>query len=166
MRRLPALAMMILLTSTDATLAQEVPLSQESDGNLTYFLNQMTMIAEWGSAKEHKAIYSVRVFVAPVEPGECSDTPDSCPQQYGYLAVSEFGEYPDQSLYRLPNSYGWEFEGWGDIPDRPGKDRFMVVYLKRTTIAKDTAKKWWDKQLFEIRVNPTSARMKEAGELQ
>lgn len=159
MRNHLPLAMVLILASTDSIFAQELRLSEEPDKNLTYFLNEMTTIAEWGPAKEHRAIYSVRVMVAPVEPGECGETPDSCPQQYGYIAVSEFGEYPKQSLFRLPNSYGWEFEGWGDIPDRPGRDKFLILYLKRTTIAKNIAKGWWEKELFEIRLNPSSAEI-------
>ena len=37
-----------------------------------------------------------------------------------------FDEYPDQKLFVLPASYGWEFIDWKNIPRQEGEEFFVT----------------------------------------
>ena len=71
-------------------------------------------------------------------PGECSGSPESCPKETVYVAISSRDEDPDRKLYRLPDAYGWDLYQWSHFPQRDTPDEFIVFTMVRTVIAEDT----------------------------
>ena len=69
------------------------------------------------------------------EQGECSA--DVCPQQRLYIAVSEFGEDPEQMLYKTQLADNWVFSKWKQLPTL-GQLPYSVSFEVQKTL--DTAK--------------------------
>lgn len=160
MMKVLAFSLLSLLLLTTRSTGQELRLAEENSEDLTRLLNDMTVIAELGTDPKEKSAYRVRLFRVP-SPGECDGTPESCPTEYVYVAVSEWGEIPDQKLYRLPEAYGWEFESIDDMPKRPSETTFVTFRVKRKVIARDLTKGWWDEEGYEIHANAHSASMQK-----
>jgi hypothetical protein len=140
--------------------AQEMPLVPEKNSALVTLLNDMRMLGERGTPPEDLG-YIVRVIASGSE-GECDGTPQSCPTEYAYIAISELGESPPMNLYRLPDSYGWTLDSWVDFPKGdPAINKFVVLRMTRQVIAKDPSKGWFVPEQFEIRVNAYSATMRK-----
>jgi len=135
-----------------------VELSEVKDINLVYVLNNFELLKEQFNLRE--CAYSIRVFRVR-DKGECDGTPQSCPQQALYVAVSQFDEYPDQKLYKLPKAYGWEFVEWKVLPKADGKNIFAIFEVKKKVISRSYPKEWWSEERYEVQVNPWKSSFKE-----
>jgi len=82
----------------------------ESNSELVTFANNFELIAETDDAQP---TLSARIFKLR-EFGECTN--GNCPKEVLLIAVSEFGEYPEQKLYKTPLKEKWEFVEWNHIP--------------------------------------------------
>jgi hypothetical protein len=136
----------ICLCSASNLQAQNL-LMPENNPGLNLILNNLEVIA---SIEKKFSIKVIRVR----ENGECDGTPQSCPQESLYIAVSEYGEYPDQTVYVLPRAYGWHFDRWVAPPKGEGPDDFAVLRLTKEVVSQDISKGWWDQETYELRVNP------------
>ena len=130
-------------------------LSEVSDTLLVEILNNFEILAE-----RREPPYATRVLRLR-EHGECNGTPQSCPQATLYIAISNFGERPDQKLYRLPKAFGWEFVRWKALPKKEGRDSFIIFELKRKMISKNIAEGWWSESTYQVQVNPWKGDLKE-----
>lgn len=138
-----------------SNIAQVDGLSKINDVKLLHLLNDMEIVAEI-----KKPPLSVKV-IRQLDHGECNGTPQSCPMQIMYIAVSTFDESPDESVYLLPKAYGWEFLGWKDVPDKEGHDYLVIFKMKRKIISSTPEKGWWVDKEVEVGVNPWKHYMKE-----
>ncbi len=94
-----------------------------SSFDTTYFLNNFETLAE---TPNDTPTLSVRVFKIQEE-GECDN--GECPQAQLYIAVSEFGEYPDKNVFITEKADAWHFSDWISIPklgDEPLQSTFRV----------------------------------------
>jgi hypothetical protein len=143
--RVLAFSLIVWLTLTDRGNSQEILVMEEKAEGITRLLNNLAVIADLGANPTEAAAYRVRLFRVS-DFGECAGTPESCPTEYVYVAVSEWGEYPEQKLFRLPDAYGWEFESADELPRRPSRDSFVTFRLKRKVVAADITKAWWEER--------------------
>lgn len=91
---------------------------------LLFFANNFQLIAE---TKNDVPTLSARIFTLR-EFGECDNK--KCPNEYVYIAISEFGEYPKQKLYISEKSHEWSFLKWDHIPDVGEKNPSISFRLK------------------------------------
>lgn len=127
-----------------------VELEAMGDAQLTQILNNFEVIAE-AKSPQSDAMW-VRILKVQ-EPGECGARLASCPKSRVYIAVSEYGEYPEQKLYRLPLLHNWQFDQWLSLPDTDGDNDFVVMrLLAQMPVTPDTESRW--KTLhYRLRVN-------------
>jgi|SRR6185503_1828701 hypothetical protein len=85
-------------------------LTRVEDSNLVRLLNNMEIIED-----RQDLPLAVRV-IRLRELGECDDPPLRCPMAVLYVAVSTIDEAPDQALFVLPESFGWQFDQWVSWP--------------------------------------------------
>ena len=92
-----------LLAASGEASATE-PLTVVSDAGLSRVLNNLEIVAEVGDPGFgwQPRVIHVRDL------GECDGFPNRCPKETLYVAVSEFGEWPDQILFVLPPAFGWK----------------------------------------------------------
>lgn len=128
--------------------AQAKDLIDIKDTNLVHILNDSEILAE-----THHPPYAVRV-VRLRDHGECSGTPQSCPKQTLYIAVSNFGESPDQKLFVVYHGYGWEFIRWKTKPKKEGRGNYIIFIVKKKAVSKNIKHEWWVDEYYEIGVNP------------
>jgi len=84
--------------------------------DLVFFANNYQLISE----TENKVpTLSARIFKLR-EFGECDS--GKCPKEYVYIALSEFGEFPQQNE--------WQFLEWVEIPALGDKDRTLIFKMK------------------------------------
>jgi hypothetical protein len=136
-------------------VAQAGELSKINDVKLVHLLNDMEIVAEI-----KKPPLAVRV-IRQLDHGECNGTPQSCPMQIMYIAVSTFDEKPDESVYMMPKAYGWEFLSWENVPDKEGRDYLVIFKMKRKIMSSTPEKGWWTDKELEVGVNPWKHYMKE-----
>ena len=158
--RMLALSAMALLLLTAHGSGEDLMLSTVKNQDLVSLLNDMEMIAELGRDPRAESAYVVRL-IRVQEPGECDGTPESCPVQHLYVAVSEFGEMPDQNLYQLPEAHGWDFDTMVEMPKSASDDTFATFHMKREVVAKNTSQGWWDEEEYEVRANAHTAFMRK-----
>ena len=153
----------LFVLSIAPAAADDSALPQEPDGDLTHILNNMTIVAERGLSQSDRLPFVLRIILAPTPDSgsECDGTPESCPREYAYLAVSDFGEAPDQKLFRLPAAYGWEFDSWIELPKSADEKAFFVFRMKRSVVAADISKGWFAEEVYEVAVNPYTGFMKK-----
>ncbi|MFH0808949.1 MAG: hypothetical protein V2A77_00535 [Pseudomonadota bacterium] len=144
---LSAISCLIILACFTCNAHAQSLLTAEKNAELSRILNNLEIIAS--TDKE----YSIRV-IRVGEYGECDGTPQSCPQESLYIAVSEYGEYPDYQVYVLPRAHGWDFERWVALPKHDGRDDFAVLRLVKRVVSADITKRWWDQEAYELKVNP------------
>jgi hypothetical protein len=85
--------------------------------------------------------------------GECDGSPNTCPKSRVYIAVSEYGEYPEQKVYRLPSRHNWEFVGWIKLPQTDNPQDYVHFRLRAQSPAKALAKGWWVNESYIVKVN-------------
>jgi hypothetical protein len=147
----------IILAALGPQLAFALELSDVKDEFLVNLLNGYEVLAE-----RKELPYAIRVLRLR-DHGECDGTPQSCPQETLFVAVSEFGEYPDQKVFKLPKSYGWEFVSWKVLAKQEGRESFSILEVKEQVISKDASKGWWAELHFYLHVNPWKGFLKEVG---
>jgi len=92
--------------------------------DLVFFANNYQLISE----TENKVpTLSARIFKLR-EFGECDS--GKCPKEYVYIALSEFGEFPQQKLYVSNGAHEWQFLEWVEIPALGDKDRTLIFKMK------------------------------------
>jgi hypothetical protein len=130
-------------------------LKRVADKNLIYVLNNFEIISE---VKQPPLLIRI---IRLAEHGECDGKPQTCPKQMLYIAVSTFDEAPEQALYELPKSFGWEFLSWKAVPKEEGRDYFVVFEVREKIVSSSPDKGWWEKSRYEIGVNPWKSYIKE-----
>ena len=110
-------------THTDA--AEAVSLDEEHDPELVAVLGHATEIIEARDATNELPLH-LRLFRIDA-PGECGDSPETCPMEFLYVVASELGEYEQAQIFRLPDAYGWTFEGWSESVEQ--SDATAVIGL-------------------------------------
>ncbi len=87
------------------------------------------------------------------EHGECDGSPITCPKSRIYIAVSEYGEAPEQKVYLLPLRHNWEFVNWIKLPETDTPDEFVELRLKAQIPTNDLSKSWWIDESYTVKVN-------------
>ncbi len=87
------------------------------------------------------------------EHGECDGSPTTCPKSRIYIAVSEYGEAPEQKVYLLPLRHNWEFVDWIKLPETDTPDEFVELRLKAQIPTNDLSKSWWIDESYTVKVN-------------
>ncbi|HWA49348.1 MAG TPA: hypothetical protein VG742_13815 [Dongiaceae bacterium] len=134
------------------------PIDSVSSGELVDLLNYVEVVAERGTTPEPDLPLSIRLFRLS-ELGECDGTPQSCPTQRMYIAVSEWGEYPDRKLYQLPNAHQWQFVEWIANPQSDGEDDHYIFILNKEVVAADISKEWWSTERYKVSANTHGATL-------
>jgi len=90
--------------------------------DLVHFTNNFEVIAQTDNTLPtlSSRLLKVREFK------ECDN--NSCPKEVVYIAVSEFGEYPEQALYISPKANKWQFIEWNQIP-APGDPNPTTIFI-------------------------------------
>lgn len=103
-----------------------------SSVDVAFLLNEQTLIAE---TTPKKPPLNVKVFKV-TEHGECFE--NQCPLSQLYIAVSEYGEYPNQAYYISPKRNNWLFVKWIKLADfsevTPSSDLLVSYQIKGKTI--------------------------------
>lgn len=81
-----------------------------TSNNLVHFANNYDEIARTDDSVPSLSARILRVR----EFGECIN--NVCPKEVLYIALSEFGEYPEQKLYQTKKADEWYFIAWKHIP--------------------------------------------------
>ena len=79
-----------------------------------------------------------------------------------YISVSTFDEAPDQAVYRLSESYGWQFVKWISWPSIDGSQQSATLLMREKTVSgmKNAAREEWNTQ--EVRINPWRASIQKS----
>ena len=117
------------------------------DISLVQLLNDIELV------KERRDLpMQIRIFRLK-EQGECDGSPQSCPRETFYIAVSSFDESPDQKLYILQKSFGWRFIRWLNWPNSDSADQFILFEVEEKVPSSDLTKSWWSERKYIVRVN-------------
>lgn len=94
--------------------------------DLVHFTNNFEIIAQTDNAAPtlSSRLLKLREF------GECDS--GTCPKEVVYITISEYGEYPEQSLYITPKANKWQFIEWNHIPKLGETNPFIKLTLKST----------------------------------
>jgi len=97
------------------------------DSKLVFFANNFQLMSETTNTKPtlFTRLLKLREF------GECDS--GKCPGEVVYIAVSEFGEYPEQRLYVTKQADEWHFSGWEHVPVSGKEEQVIVFKMKSTT---------------------------------
>ena len=144
-----ALLSLVLAAFISAADVRAEPLAEVGTIDVVKVLNDMEVIAEVPGQQPPFMVKLIRVRAD----GECDGTPQTCPTEDVYVAVSSFDEYPDRKLYRLPVAYGWQFKTWIDLPTNDTPDQHYVFTMERQIPASDPSAGWWSTELYRVRVN-------------
>jgi hypothetical protein len=150
MRSLFLVCVLSLLLGSAASAAG---LTQVADQELVHILNHSVVVAEQKALPVAVRILRVR------DHGECDGKPETCPKEVLYIAVSTFDEAPDEKVYVLPKSYGWDFITWKTIPKEEGASHHVVLEVREKIVSSKPEKSWWSEQRYEIGANPWSGYM-------
>ncbi len=150
-----ALLMFIPFSAVAIADDAPVPIPKETSPQLIEVLGNLEIVAE-----RHGHAFFVRLYRLPSDRlhTECDGSPETCPQQFIYLLISGYDEVSDQTLYRLPDAFGWRFREW--LSDPTNESGFVRVTLERQVVSANTKLRWWDTQLYEISVNLSSATIR------
>jgi hypothetical protein len=125
-------------------------LKSVSDGELKEALANFQILA----VADHPQSKGMYVRIVKVQDhGECDGSPNTCPKSKLYIAVSEFGECPEQKVYRLPSLHNWEFAGWIKLPETDNPQDYVQLRLRAQIPAKDLIKGWWVNESYIVKVN-------------
>lgn len=149
LRATAAMTMFVLLSVPSACIAGS--LEPVRDPFLSKLMNGIEI------AKEERTTDFVLRALRLQELGECDGSPDTCPKERFYLAISTIDDDPDQAVYELPMSHKWEIMNVSTI-DSPGEDkRFVVLTMRREVLSKAPSDHWWDSEVYTVRLNPWTA---------
>lgn len=97
------------------------------DSGLVFFANNFQLMSETKNIKPtlFARLLKLREF------GECDS--GKCPGEVVYVAVSEFGEYPEQRLYVTKQADEWHFAGWEHVP-ASGREKQVIVFKMKSKI--------------------------------
>jgi hypothetical protein len=144
----------LAIVAARSPCAEDGALEEIRDADLLLLLNNLSVMHEGHGGKDIIArLYAVR------ESGECDGTPESCPKMTVYVALSEFGELPEQRLFLLPSSHDWRFIGWDDAPMASGGGETFGFTIERDVPGEDPAAGWWRTERYKVRVSLKSATM-------
>jgi hypothetical protein len=90
--------------------ARSDELTRVDASDLVHLLNNMQILED-----RQDLPIAVRV-IRLRELGECDGPPPDCPTEVLYVAVSTIDEAPDQVVFKLPESFGWQFDRWVNWP--------------------------------------------------
>lgn len=155
MKNKKLIALIIFITSSNV-LANE--LKGINNKEAAYLLTNFTVLAETkypASEAMHARILEVVDF------GECDGTPSSCPKSTLFISVSEYGEYPEQELYKLPKMHYWKFTSWEHLPKTDTSRDFIVIKLSAEIPSQTPKKGWWKSKEFLVHANYRSAKINE-----
>ncbi|MCF6363520.1 MAG: hypothetical protein L3J88_09305 [Gammaproteobacteria bacterium] len=94
------------------------------ENKLVFFANNFQLMSE---TKNTEPTLSARLIKLK-EFGECDN--GKCPNEVIYIAVSGFGEYPEQRLYITKPANEWKFLGWEHVPALGEKKQAIVFKMK------------------------------------
>lgn len=154
------LAATLTLLLATAPAARPDELAKLEDASVRHLVANFEVLAE-----RRELPYWVRVLGVR-EHGECDDSLESCPRMSAYVSVSTFDEAPDQAVYRLPESYGWQFVKWISWPSVDGPEQLVTLLMREKTISgtKDAAREEWSTR--EVRINPWNGSIRHAASAQ
>lgn len=100
--------------------------------DIVHFMNDFEIIGETHNTEPTLSarILKLREF------GECDNK--KCPKEKVFIAISEFGEYPDQNVFQTKPSEKWEFVAWEYIPKLEDKTRLVKFKIKSINNRKET----------------------------
>ncbi len=124
----------------------------------TYLLSNFITLAE-AKAPPSEGMYARILKVSDF--GECDGTPSSCPKSTIYISVSEYGEYPEQKLYKLPKMHQWKFISWKYLPKTDQPKDFIIIKLSAKIPSQTPEKGWWKNKEFIVHANYRSAEINE-----
>ena len=148
--KLLVIVMMLIPSMVDAEVLESI-----QDKELSNVLANFEILAEANTAIS-KGMY-VRIIKVQ-DFAECDSSPATCPKSRVYITVSEYGEQPEQKVYRLPSRHNWRFDKWIKLPETDGPDDYVQFRLKSQKPAKDLKKKWWINESYIVRVNYRSGK--------
>jgi hypothetical protein len=149
MRLTKLLASGLMLVSLGCSgSAKADPLPASDDADLAKIINNMEIIAKQ-DRETTKSLPEAIPLVRVGSDGECDGTPESCPTETVYIAVSEYGEYPDRKRYQLPASHGWAFKEWLHLPKQEADDNYFKFTMTKQVVAAG----WWSNEMYKVRVN-------------
>ncbi len=155
MLRIIWILIIVLLLPTAGTASQIQPLKEKE---LIHALANLEILAEakWPESKG-MAVRILRVR----DHGECDGSPQTCPKSTLYIAVSEYGEYPEQKVYRLPKRHDWKFSAWRHLPQHDGPEDFVILELTAEEPSPTPSKGWWIERRYRVRLNYRGAELQE-----
>jgi hypothetical protein len=112
--------------------ARSDELAAVEDTGLVHLLNNIEIVEDRQDLPVAVRVFRVR------ELGECDGPPPSCPTEVLYVAVSTFDEAPDQTLFALPESYGWQFVRWVSWPTSDDVTEYASFEVTGRVLATNT----------------------------
>jgi len=97
------------------------------ENELVFFANNFQLMSETKNTEPtlFARLLKLREF------GECDSS--RCPTEVVYIAISEFGEYPEQRLYITKKADEWNFLGWEHMPTLGEEKQVIVFKIKSNT---------------------------------
>lgn len=133
-----------------AQIAKSDALVVVEDAHLIQILNNIELV-------EDRREFPLRVRVFRLrELGECDGPYVRCPKETLYIAVSTYDEAPDQKLFVLPKSLGWQFEGWSKWPSSDDASESAIFAATSQIVLADGDEKKPSEQRFSVQVNAHS----------
>ena len=117
MKRILILFLLFSITTTGQTLTY----TKVDSGDLVYVLNNLTKLSQY---KSDSSVLAITVYTVSDPSGSAGRANCEVTNSI-YIAVSEYGEAPDQSLFKLSSVYAPKFVKW--MPDK-NEPKFIVTY--------------------------------------
>jgi hypothetical protein len=123
---------------------------------LVALLNRGEVLAE---CKHPQCELHVRLFRVP-HSGECDGSPETCPKSSLYVAVSEYGDPPDEVAFQFEDRHNWQFVRWLESGP-PGHLGYRAVRFEvraqNPSPLSTRKERWWDDASFVGSVDLGSA---------
>jgi hypothetical protein len=143
-----ALAIGALAASSAPAIAND--LDEVTDPGWVLVLAGFEVLAE---VAHPKAPFHIRVLRVR-DHGECNGSPQSCPLSTLYLAISEYGDPPDQRVFRLPRRHDWEFVRWVRLGGDDPSVTSVELELKANEPSPQPEKGWWLERHYLATISP------------
>lgn len=132
--------------------ASALELKALENEELVTILTKMDVIASQDLETQADLPEAIRV-IGVVHDGECDGSPESCPLESIYLAISTTGEDPQRAVYKLPDAHGWKFGSWLHLPKGDEQSEYFTFTMERKDVAPDQSSGWWAMHVVKIRAN-------------
>lgn len=152
------LAVAFLVVESASSQADQ--LNEVDNQEIVELLNKLEIVASQDLYSNTALPMSIRIIRVRSD-GECDGSPQSCPMQTVYLAISGHDEFPDRKVFELPNAYEWSFDAWERIPDGDGPDDYYVIRMTRKSPGSDPSRAWWQSETFRLRANLYNATLEQ-----